>query len=32
MVGVPQPPALWLGYLVPELALPLLIVAAHSAR
>src|SRR6476469_785027 len=32
MVGVPQPPALWLGYLVPELALPLLMVAAHSAR
>jgi hypothetical protein len=32
MVGVPQPAALWLGYLVPELALPVLIVAAHAAR
>lgn len=33
-VGVPEPAAVWLGYLVPELLLPLIIVVAHrrSAR
>src|SRR3954465_3580564 len=28
-VGLPEPHALWLGYLVPELALPFVIAAAH---
>ena len=28
-VGLPEPSALWLGYLVPELALPCVIAAAH---
>src|SRR5689334_23334194 len=31
-VGLPKPAALWLGYLVPELLLPLIIAAAHHAR
>jgi hypothetical protein len=30
-VGLPEPHALWLGYLVPELALPLVIAGAHYA-
>jgi uncharacterized protein DUF4345 len=30
-VGLPAPHALWLGYLVPELALPFVIAAAHYA-
>ena len=30
-VGLPEPAALWLGYLVPELLLPLVIAAAHRA-
>lgn len=30
-VGLPEPPALWLGYLVPELVLPAVIVAAMRA-
>ncbi len=29
-VGLPEPPALWLGYLVPELLLPFVIAAAHG--
>ena len=28
-VGLPEPAALWLGYLVPELLLPFVIAAAH---
>jgi len=28
-VGLPQPRALWLGYLVPELLVPVIMVAAH---
>jgi Domain of unknown function (DUF4345) len=28
-VGLPKPTAVWLGYLIPELVLPLLIVVAH---
>jgi len=28
-VGVPEPTALWLGYLVPELLLPVVIAVAH---
>jgi hypothetical protein len=28
-VGLPQPTALWLGYLIPELALPFVIAIAH---
>lgn len=28
-VGVPEPASLWLGYLVPELLLPIVIAAAH---
>jgi hypothetical protein len=28
-VGLPEPHALWLGYLVPELALPFVIAGAH---
>ena len=28
-VGLPQPAAVWLGYLVPELLLPLIIAIAH---
>jgi Domain of unknown function (DUF4345) len=30
-VGVPEPAALWLGYLVPELLIPVVIAVAHSA-
>ena len=31
-VGLPQPHAVWLGYLIPELLLPFVIAAAHRAR
>ena len=31
-VGLPKPTAVWLGYLVPELLLPFVMVAAHHAR
>ncbi len=30
-VGLPQPAALWLGYLIPELLLPVVIAVAHRA-
>jgi hypothetical protein len=30
-VGLPKPAAVWLGYLVPELVLPLIIVIAHRS-
>src|SRR3954469_15151313 len=30
-VGLPEPAALWLGYLVPELLIPVVIALAHSA-
>jgi len=30
-VGLPEPRAVWLGYLVPELVLPFVIAAAHYA-
>ena len=30
--GLPEPKALWLGYLVPELGLPIVVVVAHSLR
>jgi hypothetical protein len=30
-VGIPEPAGLWIGYLVPELLLPCIIVAAHVA-
>ncbi|HYA66253.1 MAG TPA: DUF4345 domain-containing protein [Burkholderiaceae bacterium] len=30
-VGLPKPSAVWLGYLVPELVLPIVIVVAHSS-
>ena len=30
-VGVPEPAALWLGYLIPELLIPVVIALAHSA-
>jgi hypothetical protein len=30
-VGLPKPTGVWLGYLIPELALPLVIVVAHHA-
>jgi len=30
-VGLPEPAAVWLGYLIPELLLPVVIAAAHSA-
>jgi hypothetical protein len=30
-VGLPEPAAVWLGYLVPELLLPIVITAAHMA-
>ncbi len=29
IVGLPEPPALWLGYLVPELTLPMVVVIAQ---
>jgi hypothetical protein len=31
-VGLPEPHAMWLAYLLPELMLPVVIVAAHAAR
>ncbi len=31
-VGLPQPNAIWLGYLIPELLLPFVIAFAHRAR
>jgi hypothetical protein len=31
-VGIPTPRAVWLGYLVPELLLPIVIATAHSFR
>ena len=30
-VGLPEPPAVWLGYLIPELLLPVVITIAHMA-
>ena len=30
-VGLPEPAAVWLGYLIPELLLPVVIAAAHMA-
>ncbi|MEP7120427.1 MAG: DUF4345 family protein [Byssovorax sp.] len=30
-VGLPKPTAVWLGYLIPELALPFIIAAAHHS-
>ena len=30
-VGIPEPAATWLGYLIPELLLPVVIAAAHMA-
>jgi hypothetical protein len=30
-VGLPEPAAVWLGYLVPELLIPVVIAVAHSA-
>ena len=30
-VGLPEPAAVWLGYLIPELLLPVVIVVAHMA-
>lgn len=30
-VGLPEPHALWLGYLIPELLLPVILVLAHRA-
>ena len=30
-VGLPEPPAVWLGYLIPELLLPFVIAVAHTA-
>lgn len=30
-VGIPEPAAVWLGYLIPELLLPFVIAAAHRA-
>ena len=30
-VGLPEPAAVWLGYLIPELLLPVVIVVAHRA-
>jgi hypothetical protein len=31
-VGLPKPAWVWLGYLVPELLIPIVIVVAHGAR
>ena len=31
IVGLPQPSAVWLGYLIPELLVPCIIVLAHRA-
>jgi len=30
-VGLPEPHGVWLGYLIPELLLPIVIAAAHCA-
>jgi hypothetical protein len=30
-VGLPEPAAVWLGYLIPELLLPAVIAVAHMA-
>ena len=30
-VGLPEPPSLWLGYLIPELVFPVIIAVAHWA-
>lgn len=30
-VGLPEPAAVWLGYLVPELLLPVIIIGGHAA-
>lgn len=30
-VGMPEPAALWLGYLIPELVFPVIIAVAHAA-
>jgi len=30
VVGLPEPAALWLGYLIPELLLPVVVATAHS--
>jgi hypothetical protein len=30
-VGLPEPAGVWLGYLVPELLIPVVIAVAHSA-
>ena len=30
-VGLPKPAAMWLGYLIPELVLPVIMVVAHRA-
>jgi hypothetical protein len=30
-VGLPEPAAVWLGYLIPELLLPVIIALAHGA-
>ena len=30
-VGLPEPAAAWVGYLIPELLLPIIIVAAHGS-
>lgn len=31
-VGIPEPHAVWLGYLVPELLVPIVMAIAHSSR
>ena len=31
-VGLPKPAAVWLGYLIPELLIPVVMALAHSAR
>ena len=31
-VGLPKPTGVWLGYLIPELVLPVIIAVAHHAR
>lgn len=31
-VGLPEPAALWLGYLIPELVLPFVMMLAHRSR
>jgi hypothetical protein len=31
-VGLPKPTAVWLGYLIPELLLPIVIATAHAMR